>query len=72
MEERKTFFPSTLLGSPAGTLEIKLTKEKLTREKKQHLLICAVRTHVGETNEHLKGWLEHGAYVAPYRRAVNL
>lgn len=47
--------PSTLLGSTAGTQEIKLTKEKLTRETKQHLLTCAVHIQVGETEKYLKG-----------------
>lgn len=47
--------PSTLLGSTAGTREIKLTKEKLTRETKQLLLTCAVHIQVGETGKYLKG-----------------
>lgn len=55
---------STLLGSTAGTQEIKLTKEKLTRETKQHLLTCAVRIQVGETDKYLKEVVRTWAYIA--------
>ena len=47
---KKKTFPSTLLGSPAGALEIKLREDKLTREaecvKTQRVHSCGRNTVV--------------------------
>lgn len=44
--ELNCFFPSLLLGSSAETLQIRLKKDRLTREKQASLLICALYIHM--------------------------
>lgn len=47
---KKTLFPTTLLGSPAETLEIGLTNDALTRKRHTHLF----NTGVGNTGAFIR------------------
>lgn len=65
----KTLSPSTLLGSVAGPLQIKLTKDRITTEKPVKFInTCSTHTHGGNSVlSNSKGGLELEAYIASYQ-----
>lgn len=66
----KTLSPSTLLRSVAGALQIKLTKDRITREKPiKFINTCSTHTH-GRNSlpSNSKGRLELEAYIASHQR----